>query len=143
MTENGYSGASLAYLGDAVIELWVRETLLRAGITSPASCNAEALRFVTARSQSEAFAHIEPLLTDGERDIYRRGRNAHVTAPKSASTAEYHRATGLEALVGALYLEGRDDRIRELLSEAYRGELEAIGASGADPSAEEGALAEG
>lgn len=123
MTENDIGGASLAYLGDAVIELWVRETLLGIGITLPSACNVEALRFVTARSQSEAFSHIEASLTPDERDIFRRGRNAHVQTPKSASPAEYHRATGLEALVGALYIEGRRDRIRELLEKAYEAEL--------------------
>lgn len=127
MTRDGLGGASLAYLGDAVIEVWVRETLLRLGIVTPAVCNAEALHFVTARSQSEAFSHIEPILTDCERDIFRRGRNAHVTTPKSASVAEYHRATGLEALIGALYLDGRADRIDELLRAAYDVVLSEIG----------------
>ena len=119
MTKQDYGGASLAYLGDAVIELWVRRTLLQMGIVTPSVCNSEALLFVTARSQSEALSHIEDMLTDDERDIFRRGRNAHVTTPKSASAAEYHRATGLEALMGALYIEGRGERIDELLLSAY------------------------
>lgn len=119
MTRDELGGASLAYLGDAVIEVWVRETLLNLGIVSPAVCNAEALLFVTARSQSEAFSHIEDMLDEHEHSIFRRGRNAHVTTPKSASVAEYHRATGLEALIGALYIDGRADRIDELLHAAY------------------------
>lgn len=119
MHHDELGGASLAYLGDAVIEVWVRKTLLEHGVTTPAACNAEALSFVTARSQSEAFSRIEDALTERERDLFRRGRNAHVTAPKSASAAEYHRATGFEALVGALYLDGEAGRISELLAAAY------------------------
>lgn len=126
ITGNDLGGASLAYIGDAVIELWVRETLLSLGITTPSVCNTEALHFVTARSQSEAFSHIESMLTDEERDIFRRGRNAHVTTPKSASSAEYHRATGLEALVGALYLDGESERVRKLLRAAYAVELDGL-----------------
>ena len=114
-----YNGASLAYLGDAVIELWVRKTLLSAGVVTPASCNAEALGFVTAHSQSESFSNIEDMLTDEEAETFRRGRNAHVTTPKNARPAEYHRATGFETLIGALYLSGRHDRIDELLGKAY------------------------
>ena len=114
-----YNGALLAYLGDAVIELWVRKTLMASGVVTPASCNAEALGFVTAHSQSESFSRIEDMLTEEEAETFRRGRNSHVTTPKSAKPAEYHRATGLEALVGALYLSGMQERIDELLSRAY------------------------
>ncbi len=120
MIENELGGAALAYIGDAVIELWVRETLFSMGVTTPSVCNVEALLFVTARSQSEAFSHIEPRLSAAEVVVFKRGRNAHVTTPKSATPAEYHRATGLEALIGALYLNGERDRADELLREAYR-----------------------
>lgn len=119
MTRYELGGASLAYLGDAVIEVWVRRMLLSLGIVSTAVCNAEALLFVTARSQSEAFSHIEDMLDEYERSVFRRGRNAHVTTPKSASVAEYHRATGFEALIGELYLDGCVERIDELLRSAY------------------------
>ena len=126
MVEKELGGAPLAYIGDAVIELWVRETLISMGIRSSAACNAEALLFVTARSQSEAFSHIEPCLSEYEAEIFRRGRNAHVTTPKSATAAEYHRATGLEALIGALYLDGEKARAEELLREAYRDVISGI-----------------
>lgn len=119
MTGRELGGAPLAYLGDAVIELWVRKTFLSIGITAPSVCNEEALHFVTARSQSEALSRIEPLLSEVEHDTFKRGRNAHVTVPKSASSAEYHRATGLEALIGALFIDGETERIDELLREAY------------------------
>ncbi len=126
MVEKELGGAPLAYIGDAVIELWVRETLISIGIRSSAACNAEALLFVTARSQSEAFSHIEPCLSPDETEIFKRGRNAHVTTPKSATAAEYHRATGLEALIGALYLDGKRERAYELLSVAYRDVISGI-----------------
>ncbi len=119
MEHNKFGGVPLAYLGDAVIEVWVRKKLLSLGVTTTASCNAEALLFVKARSQSGAFSRVEDMLTEEETDIFRRGRNAHVTSPKSASVAEYHRATGFEALCGALCLDGRTDRVDELLGAAY------------------------
>ena len=120
---DGLNGATLAYLGDAVIELCVRELLISLGITSPAKLSSEALGFVTAKSQSEAFLNIEALLTEEEADVFRRGRNAHVSVPKSASHAEYHRATGMEALFASLYLHGRRDRINELFRIAYESKI--------------------
>ncbi len=120
------TGATLAYLGDAVIELCCRERLISFGITSAAVLSSEALAFVTAKSQSEAFLNIEALLTEEETDVFRRGRNAHVTVPKSASRAEYHRATGMEALFAALYLEGRHERIDELFGIAYKDKIDDV-----------------
>ncbi len=113
------NGGVLAYLGDAVIELWVRELLISKGITSSAVASAEARLFVTAKAQSEAYETVKDTLTDEEADVFRRGRNAHVTVPKSASAAEYHRATGFEALMAALWLEGRRERVDELMHAAY------------------------
>ncbi len=118
-----HNGAVLAYLGDAVIELWVRELLISTGITSTAVATTEALAFVTARSQSEAYEAVKDILTDEETDVFKRGRNAHVTVPKSASAAEYHRSTGFESMIGALWLEGRRDRIDGILSAAYAEKL--------------------
>ncbi len=121
-----FNGAVLAYLGDAVIEIWTRELLLSCGITSSAVASAEALLFVTAKSQSEAYENVKDFLTEEEADVFRRGRNAHVTVPKSASAAEYHRATGFEALLAALWMDGKRDRIDEIMSVAYAEKLEAL-----------------
>lgn len=121
-----FNGAVLAYLGDAVVEIWTRELLLSCGITSSAVASAEALLFVTAKSQSEAYENVKDFLTDEEADVFRRGRNTHVTVPKSASAAEYHRATGFEALLAALWLDGKRDRIDEIMSMAYAEKLEAL-----------------
>ena len=69
--QSEYNGALLAYLGDAVTELWVRETLLSLGVRSPAACNAEALGLVTAKAQSESFSRVEGMLTRNESDAER------------------------------------------------------------------------
>ena len=119
-----FSGATLAYLGDAVIELWVRELFVSLGLTHPSVCSKEALLFVTAKSQSEAYEKIKDMLTEEEDDVFRRGRNAHVSVPKSASHKDYHRATGFEALTAALHLEGRRERIDELFFIAYKDKID-------------------
>ncbi len=112
-------GAALAYLGDAVIELWVRELLISFNITSSAVLSSESRLFVTAKAQSEAYERIRDLLTEEEEAVFRRGRNVKVSVPKSASAAEYHRATGMETLFAALHLERKQERANELLKAAY------------------------
>ena len=112
--------ARLAYLGDCVFELYVREYLVRTGSHQP---SVDALNYVTARVQSQAVERILPLLTEEEEDEYRRGRNiGHTNIPKSASLSEYRKATGLETLFGWLYLRGEHDRLRELFDAAFREE---------------------
>ncbi len=106
--------ANLAYLGDCVYELFVRETLVLQNEPHP---SVASLGYVTAPRQSQIVARILPLLTEEEESQFRRGRNiGHSNVPRAASPAEYRRATGLEALIGWLYLKGREDRIRELLT---------------------------
>lgn len=113
-------GAALAYLGDCVFELWVRERLLRRGLTRAGMLNAAAHDYVTAKNQSAAFYRIEPLLTEEERGFFRRGRNSpHLSAPRSATGAEYRAATGFETLCAALYLSGRYERLNQLLENAF------------------------
>ena len=121
MTERDkYTGKALAYVGDAVIELFVRENLLKTGITDTGRLSALALRFVTATAQSEAFGCVEASLTENELDIYRRGRNSDLSHhPKRQKMTDYHRATGFEALIGYLYLNGEHERTVEILTAAY------------------------
>ena len=108
------SPARLAYLGDAVWELCVRETLVNWGVRQP---SVEALGYVTAKVQARAAAKILPQLTGEEADVYRRGRNVgHSNLPKSATLAEYCAATGLECLFGWLYLRAEHARINELFA---------------------------
>ena len=102
-----------------MIELMVRERLVKAGNIPPEQLHLKALMFVQATSQSKAVDHILPILTEKETDIYKRGRNAKVRAPKSASVAEYKRATGLECLFGYIHLEGDKKRLEELFDAAF------------------------
>ncbi len=111
------SAASLAYLGDSVLEIMVRERLVRHGVKNP---SVESLNYVTAPKQSDALERILPILTEAEDDAYRRGRNCvHSNVPRHATPAQYRRATGLETLFGYLYLTGQNRRIRELFSAAF------------------------
>ena len=111
------SPARLAYLGDAVWELSVREMLVKSGVRQP---SVEALRYVTAKVQAGAASRILPLLSEEEADAYRRGRNmGHSNLPKSATLAEYCAATGLECLFGWLHLMGRGERIAELFARSF------------------------
>ena len=115
-----YSTASLAYLGDCVLELCVREYLVRQGFSSSASLNREALSYVRASAQAEAMKRLQPVLTEEEAAVFRRGRNVgHTNTPKSATMAEYRSATGMETLFGWLHLMGKKERIAELFSLAY------------------------
>jgi len=113
-------GAPLAYLGDAVLELLTRQYLLGSGVTDVGKLNAMALSYVKATAQSEAVERLLPHLTEEETAVFKRGRNAHgVAIPKSASASQYRRATGLEALFGYLYVNGRNERMKTLFRIAY------------------------
>ena len=114
------SNAALAYLGDAVIELMVRERLVEEGYTSSKTLNAKALDFVRAPAQAAAMSRIMPLLGEEEDAVFHRGRNiGHTSTPKSATVSEYRTATGMEALFGYLYITGNTERARELFAIAY------------------------
>ncbi|MBZ4655242.1 MAG: ribonuclease [Peptococcaceae bacterium] len=106
----------LAYLGDAVFELYVRLYLVNKGIAKTNSLHREAASLVKAASQAHFLQKLDGLLTDEERDVARRGRNAksgHV--PKNAQVTEYRLSTGFETLLGYLFLLERKERIAELL----------------------------
>lgn len=114
------SAAALAYLGDSVLELMVREHLILKGIEKPGKLNDEARKFITAVNQSAAYLKLSGLLTSEEEAICRRAKNSsHLNIPKSASSAEYKNATSLEALLGYLYLRGEKERILSLFRHAY------------------------
>ena len=120
MNANELSTAALAYLGDCVIELCVRERLVKMGLSSSARLNAKALEYVKATAQASAMKKILPMLSEEEEQAFRRGRNmGHTNTPKSATVAEYRSATGMEALFGYLHLCGRRERIDELFALAY------------------------
>ena len=114
------NGTSLAYLGDAVLELLVRCHLLNSGLQNTGTLNAQAAQFVRATAQSDAAERILPLLCEEELEYFKRGRNASgISAPKSATTAQYRRATGLEALFGYLYLTNQTQRMQDLFALAF------------------------
>ncbi len=107
----------LAYIGDGVWELMVRTRLIEQG-RSARHVHKDAVACVNAHAQTEALRRIEPLLTEEESDIARRGRNAHAhhAAPKNQDAADYRAATALEALIGFLYLTGQEARLKELFA---------------------------
>ena len=106
------SSIGLAHMGDAVFELLVRAWLCAHGGATGRGMHRSAVRLVCAESQAEKAEKILPLLTEEERAVFRRGRNAQVhTVPHHASRAQYGEATALEALLGWLYLQGRLERI--------------------------------
>ena len=119
MNLNEYSPLVMAYLGDVVIELTVREKLVESGNIPPEQLHSKSLLFVTASNQSKAVENILPYLTETETEIYKRGRNAKSRAPKSASAIDYRRATGMECLFGYLYLSDNKNRIKELFDIAF------------------------
>ncbi len=121
------SAAALAYLGDSVIELCVRQMLVEKGVSSAKNLNSTALLFVKAEAQADAMKIILPTLSEEENGAYRRGRNiGHTNVPKSATVGQYRMATGMEALFGYLYLKGEKERINELFSLAYEEKINQI-----------------
>ena len=112
---NAISNTGLALVGDGVYELLVRTYLCTQGDQTVLKLHKDTVALVKAPAQAKFADKLKPLLTEDEYAYYRRGKNAHThAAPKSATKAEYAKATGLEALFGALYLLGRTDRLNEL-----------------------------
>lgn len=110
------STSQLAYLGDAVLELMVRKKLIEEGHARPQEL---AVKYVTAVAQSAAAERLADVFTDDEADVYRRGRNNTHTSPKSASHAQYSRATGIECVFAYVYLCGDNDRLAELFEKGF------------------------
>ena len=116
-----YSPLTLAYIGDGVYELVIRTVLVKKGNCPVNQLHRKASSLVKAASQSAMMEFIEPMLTEEEHSVYRRGRNAHSpTMAKHATMADYRRATGFEALMGYLYLKEDFCRIVELVRAGIR-----------------------
>ena len=108
---------ALAHLGDAVYELLVRSMLCREKNAPVMQLHRLTVERVRAEAQAEAVQKLLPLLQEDELAVYKRGRNTKVnSAPHHADIAQYHAATGLEALFGWLYLTGKTSRIEELFT---------------------------
>ena len=109
------SNLGLAHMGDWVVEILCRAYLCAQGEKTVDRLHRDTIAMVNATAQAKFVDKLLPLLTEEELAYYRRGKNAHVHAvPKSATPAQYAKATGLEALFGALYLAGQTKRINQL-----------------------------
>lgn len=108
---------TLAYIGDAVYELWVRRYLVSKGLSRVNDLHHTAVKYVNAGTQSKLVGCLEPYLDEEEANVLRRGRNAKSgRQPKNMEMIDYRRATGLEALVGYLYLLNRQDKLDQIFS---------------------------
>ena len=117
------STLGLAHLGDGVFELMVRSWLCLHGKATSKGLHRATVRYVAAPAQARAVERILPLLDEGEGDVFRRGRNVSPHAvPQNATRADYQAATGLEALFGWLWLQGRTERLNELFAVMMEGE---------------------
>lgn len=115
------SGTTLAYIGDAVYEVIVREALINKGYQKVDNLHKEAIKYTSAVGQNKAMEIIREFLTEKEESMFRRGRNAQSDRKaKNASISEYRQATGFEALIGYLYLEKKTDRLSELMKKIVK-----------------------
>ena len=114
---NTISSLGLAHIGDGAYELMCRAYLCEKGDQTVLKLHKDTVHLVKAPTQAAFADKIKPFLNEEELGFFRRGKNAHThAAPKSASRIEYAKATGLEALFGALYLLGRTERLNELFA---------------------------
>ena len=123
------NGLSLAFVGDSVYEIFVREKLLEHGSLPAGKLHERAVLMVRAEAQARVYDLLEPVLGEDELGILKRGRNCAVGhIPHNATAAEYRKATGVEALFGWLWLCGNESRARDLFdlsSEVLSGEASA------------------
>ena len=111
------SPLTLAFIGDSVFDLMMREYYVKQANRPVKALHSLAAKQVCANAQSRAAELVLPMLTEEEQAVFRRGRNAHTShTPKSSTEQDYHKATGLEALFGFLYLNGQAERIAELFN---------------------------
>lgn len=114
---NTMSPLTWAYVGDSVYELYIRMNLVNTTKLKPHRLHVESIKYVKARAQAEILKNIEEKLTEAEKEIVKRGRNAeNHHLPKNATVQEYMYSTGFEALIGYLYLTKQDERLKEILN---------------------------
>lgn len=106
----------LAYLGDAVYELWVRKHLLEQGVVKVDDMHKKAVLYVQAKTQAAILRHLMEELDENETDVVRRGRNSKGNYPRNTDVVTYRHATAFEALIGYWYLTGNNDRMKDLLN---------------------------
>ena len=110
---------TLAYLGDSIYEVYVREYLINKGIAKVEDLQKEAVKYVSAKSQCKILSYLmnNELLNDSELDIVKRGRNYKRTShPKNTDIITYKMSSGFEAMIGYLYLNNEKDRLDEIMN---------------------------
>lgn len=117
---NQYSALSLAYIGDSVYEIYVRSFLLSKSDQKVNALHKQATKFVCASAQAEFYHRISGMLTEEEEAVFHRGRNTKSQPPKNAQVSDYRIATGVESLIGYLYLQDKGERISELMEHLFR-----------------------
>lgn len=116
MDVNMLSPLTWAYVGDAVYELYIRTNLVNNTKLKPHKLHIESIKYVKAKAQADILKRIDEFLTDEEKEIVRRARNAeNHHLPKNANPADYMYSTAFEGLIGYLYLTKKDERLKEIL----------------------------
>ena len=111
------SPLTLAYVGDAVYELYIRTYLTNVSNLKPHKLHLESIKYVKAVAQAGILDKLHDILTEEEKDMVRRGRNQeNHHSPKNVSTSEYSKSTAFETLIGFLYLTKREERLEEILN---------------------------
>lgn len=119
MDVNTINIITLAYLGDAIYEIYIREKLIKKGIAKVEELQKESTKYVSAKGQANILKQLleEDILTESELDIIKRGRNnKRSTHPKHTDIITYKYSTGFEALIGYLYLSNKTERLEEILN---------------------------
>ena len=123
MTANSYNGLSLAYIGDAIFELYIRKYVLSLGYTKVNDLHKQVIKYTSGEGQSyfiHKFLELN-ILNDDEMMIFKRGRNSHVNSSrKNLELKDYLDATGFEALMGFLYLDDKTERLEKLINLCIR-----------------------
>ena len=121
MTPQECAGRTLAFLGDAVWSLFVRNDLIENGQGRGSQLQKKSIAYVSAKAQAKFYTvlHEEQFFTEAEEEVYRRGRNGNAgTVPNNTDTGTYRMSTGFEAILGMLYMEHNEERIREIFQKA-------------------------
>lgn len=112
------SPLAMAYMGDTIYEMYIREFLIRSGFTKIGDLQKKSLDYVSAKSQRRHLERLEKAdkLTEEEQEIIKWGRNAKGAKSKNSDIITYRLATGLEALIGKLYFDNKQERIKEIMN---------------------------
>ena len=114
-----YNIKSLAYMGDAVYELYIREYIVKNSREVASKLHKKTIKYVSAKAQEYIINNIYELLTQEEKEIYKRGRNASAnTVPKNTDVVTYKKSTGFEAVIGYLYFTGQNRRLKDIINQS-------------------------